>query len=108
VSVCLSVCLLLLLLYLICWDAGTVIPAAMLFAVSQVEPGQKYLIIALITVGLALTEVTYVAGYGIVLMDVAPNFMGVLQGINNSLGLSPGFIMPMVIAALTPNVTHCH
>jgi len=85
--------------------AGTVIPAAMLFAVSQVEPGQKYLIIALITVGLALTEVTYVAGYGIVLMDVAPNFMGVLQGINNSLGLSPGFIMPMVIAALTPNAS---
>jgi len=77
----------------------------MLFAVSQVEPGQKYLIIALITVGLALTEVTYVAGYGIVLMDVAPNFMGVLQGINNSLGLSPGFIMPMVIAALTPNAS---
>jgi len=84
---------------------GTVIPAAMMFTVSQLGPDQKYLIIAFITIGLSLSEATFVAGFGNVLMDVAPNYMGILQGINNTLGLTPGFIMPLVIAALTPNGT---
>ena len=83
---------------------GTVIPAAMMFTVSQLGPDQKYLIIAFITIGLSLSEATFVAGFGNVLMDVAPNYMGILLGINNTLGLTSGFIMPLVIAALTPNV----
>ena len=77
----------------------------MLFAVSQVDSDRKYLIIALITVALSLSEVTNVAGFGSILMEIAPNYMGILQGINNSLGLAPGFIMPVVISALTPDVT---
>ena len=77
----------------------------MMFGVSQMGPDEKYWIIALITIAISASEVTYVAGFGICLMDVAPNYMGILQGINNTLGLSPGFIMPLVIAALTPNVT---
>ena len=84
---------------------GTVIPAAMMFTVSQLGPDQKYLLITFITIGLSLAEITYVAGFGIILMDVAPNYFGTLKGINNTLGLTPGFIMPLVIGALTSNVT---
>jgi len=73
---------------------GTVIPAAMLFAVSQVDSDRKYLIIALITVALSLPEVTNVAGFGSILMEIAPNYMGILQGINNSLGLAPDSSCP--------------
>ncbi len=36
-------------------------------------------------------------------MDMAPDYVGVLQGINNTIGLTPGFMMPVIIAALTPN-----
>lgn len=76
----------------------------MMFSVSQMGPDQKYLIIAFITIGLSLSEVANTGGFKLVLMDVAPDYTGILQGISNSIGLTPGFIMPVVIAALTPDV----
>jgi len=82
---------------------GTVTAAAAMFGVSQMGADQKYLIVALIAIGMSLAEVANVGGFKIVLMDVAPSFMGILQGINNSIGLTPGFIMPVVITVLTPN-----
>ena len=85
--------------------SGTVTAAAAMFGVSQMGADQKYLIVALIAIGMSLAEVANVGGFKIVLMDVAPSFMGILQGINNSIGLTPGFIMPVVITVLTPNVT---
>ena len=80
----------------------------MMFAVIAVHPGQKYLIIGLITVGVSLTESALMGGFNYALMDIAPEFVGILQGINNTIGLSTGFIVPMIVSILTPNVIFFH
>ena len=86
-------------------DKGTVIPAITMFIVSQLDPQQKYLIIALIALGFGCLEVALMGGFSFVLVDIAPQYIGVLQGISKTIGLAPGFIMPMVMAALTTNVS---
>ena len=75
-----------------------------MFAVSQVSSDQKYVIIGLITIGYALYEVAWMGGFCFSLLDIAPDYVGILQGMNNTIGLMPGFMMPVVIASLTPNV----
>lgn len=85
--------------------SGTLGPAAMMFAVVKIETDHKYLIIALITIGVSLTEATLMGGFSYALIDIAPEFVGILQGINNTIGLTTGFIVPVVVSALTPNVT---
>lgn len=75
-----------------------------MFAVSQVPSDNKYTIIALITLGYSLYEVAWMGGFCFSALDMAPDYVGILQGMNNTIGLMPGFIMPVVIAQLTPNV----
>ena len=79
-------------------------PAAMCFAVFNMNSDHKYLIISLITIGVSLTEVTMMGGFYYALMDVAPEYSGILQGIKNTVGLSTGFIVPMIVSFLTPTV----
>jgi len=83
---------------------GTLGPAAMMFAVFNMNSDHKYLIISLITIGVSLTEVTMMGGFYYALMDVAPEYSGILQGIKNTVGLSTGFIVPMIVSFLTPTV----
>lgn len=77
----------------------------MMFAASQLNPDQKYAIIGLITIGYSLHEVSVMGGYYFAVMDIAPAFVGVIQGINKTVSLAPGFIMPVIISALTPDVS---
>jgi len=84
---------------------GTLGPAAMMFAVFNMNSDHKYLIISLITIGVSLTEVTMMGGFYYALMDVAPEYSGILQGIKNTVGLSTGFIVPMIVSFLTPTET---
>ena len=77
----------------------------MMFGVSQTGPDRTHLILPFIITGVSFAEATHIAGFGIVLLDIAPNHMGILEGINNTIGLTPGIIVPLVIAALTPKVT---
>jgi hypothetical protein len=83
---------------------GTLFPAILMFTVSQLSPDQKYIIIGLITIGYALCEVTWMGGFSFAFMDMAPDYVGIIQGINNTIGLMPGFIVPVVISNLTPGV----
>lgn len=76
----------------------------MMFTVSQLPPEQKYVIISLISIGYALYEVAWMGGFCFSMLDMAPDYVGILQGINNTIGLMPGFIMPVVISTLTPEV----
>ncbi len=86
---------------------GTIIPAVLMFTISQIlSADSKYLIIILITIGYALNEVAWMGGFYFDMMDIAPDFVGILQGINKTIGLAPGFIIPMVISALTPDVLY--
>lgn len=75
-----------------------------MFTVSQLPPEQKYVIIGLISIGYALYEVAWMGGFSFSLLDMAPDYVGILQGLNNTIGLMPGFIMPVVISQLTPEV----
>lgn len=75
-----------------------------MFIVSQLPPEEKYAIISLITIGFAFHEVTFVGGFSLCMIDLAPDFVGILQGINNTIGLMPGFVVPSVVAAMTANV----
>lgn len=52
---------------------------------------------------LVLTIVVQGAGYSLCVlpMNIAPNFSGTISGIGNTLGVTPGFLGPMVVAALT-------
>jgi ACS family sodium-dependent inorganic phosphate cotransporter/ACS family sodium-dependent inorganic phosphate cotransporter-like MFS transporter 1/2/3/4 len=75
-----------------------------MFISSQLTQEHKYYIISLITVGYSLTEFAVMGGYNFAMMDIAPDYLGVLQGINKTISLAPGFIIPMIISALTPNV----
>ena len=83
---------------------GTFIPAALLFVVSQLHFEQKYAIIGVITIGYSMAEIAGMGGFRYALFDAAPQYIGVLQGLTNSIGLAPGFVMPVIIAALTTNV----
>ena len=76
-----------------------------MFTISQLNPETdgKYLIMALITVGFAIDEVAVMGGHSFCLLDMAPDFVGILQGINNTISFSQGFI-PIVVAALTTEV----
>ncbi|XP_046436871.1 sialin-like [Daphnia pulex] len=82
---------------------GTLTPGALMFISSQLTQEHKYYIISLITVGYSLTEFAVMGGYNFAMMDIAPDYLGVLQGINKTISLAPGFIIPMIISALTPN-----
>jgi hypothetical protein len=78
--------------------------SALMFTVSQLPPDQKYVIIGLITIGFAFHEVAWMGGFSFAFMDMAPDYVGIIQGINNTIGLMPGFIIPVVISNLTPEV----
>lgn len=88
-------------------SVGTIIPAAFMFVVSQLDPSThgKYLIMALITIGYAIDEVAVMGGFSFCLLDIAPDFVGTLQGINGTIGFTAGFIIPMIVAVLTPDVS---
>ncbi len=45
-----------------------------------------------------------IGGYTFAFLDMAPDFVGSLQGINFTIGASAGLVIPIVIGALTPNV----
>ena len=83
---------------------GTLAPGVLIFVASQLTSEHKYFTISLVTIGYSLTEFAVMGGYFYAMMDLAPEFVGILQGINKTVGLAPGFITPLVIAALTPHV----
>ncbi len=77
-----------------------------MFVASQLTPEHKYLIISLVTIGYSLTEFAVMGGYCYTMMDLAPDFVGILQGMNKTVGLAPGFITPLIIAVLAPHVSN--
>ncbi len=89
------------------------------------SPQHKYWIIGLITVVYSLTEIGWLAGYFFSLMDMAPSmnclrhfffyhdfmyvrlyagFIGILGGIIGTGALLTGFVTPVILSVLTPNV----
>ncbi|XP_045027408.1 sialin-like [Daphnia magna] len=82
---------------------GTLMPGALMFVSSQLSSEYKYFIISLITISYSLTEFAVMGGFGYAMIDLAPDYIGILQGINKTISLAPGFITPLIVSALTPH-----
>jgi hypothetical protein len=47
----------------------------------------------------------YGSGFVVNYVDIAPRYSAVLFGISNTFATLPGFLAPVTVAALTPNVS---
>ena len=104
---------------------GTILPAIILFSVSQLDPAQnKYLVIALLTLANAISEgiiilnlntildsntnilkVAISGGFMYCLLDLAPDFVGILYGLCVTAISAGGFLVPLAVAAIVQNVS---
>ena len=81
------------------------LPAISILMVGQLTFEYRYVAIFLLAVNQAGCEIAIMGGFLLSNIDLAPQFSGVLQGISNTVGTVPGFIVPTVIAYLTPQVS---
>ena len=49
-----------------------------------------------------------VAGFNINLLDIAPQYAGILMGISNTVATIPGFVGPQVAKFIAKEVRHVH
>jgi len=106
---------------------GTILPAIILFSVSQLDPAQnKYLVIALLTLANATSEGIIIlnlnillvniicpkfikaaisGGFVYCLLDLAPDFVGILYGLCVTALSAGGFLVPLAVSAIVQNVS---
>ena len=63
------------------------------------------LTIVILTIGVASIGFQYGGGFLLNHVDIAPKYASVLFGLSNTAATIPGFIVPVAISALTPNVS---
>ncbi|KAL7676387.1 hypothetical protein ACOME3_002641 [Neoechinorhynchus agilis] len=80
---------------------GSIIPAICLFALGFVNCQNKFLAVALLTIGQGLYGVAWGAGFMVNANDLAPPIAGIVFGISNTLATIPGIIVPHVAGFLT-------
>lgn len=62
---------------------------------------------ALLTCGVAISGCNY-SGYMVNMVDFAPKYAGTMMGIANGLASCTGFLAPLTVSKLTPNVSYTH
>lgn len=62
------------------------------------------LAVAFLTIGVGITGLN-ASGYAVNILDIAPQYAGVIMGVTNVFGASPGFISPQIVGIVTPNKT---
>lgn len=60
------------------------------------------LAVAFLTIGVGITGLN-ASGYAVNILDIAPQYAGVIMGVTNVFGASPGFISPQIVGIITPN-----
>jgi len=60
--------------------------------------------VAFLTIGVGITGLN-ASGYAVNILDIAPQYAGVIMGVTNVFGASPGFISPQIVGIVTPNKT---
>ena len=60
------------------------------------------LAVAFLTIGVGITGLN-ASGYAVNILDIAPQYAGVIMGVTNVFGASPGFISPQIVGIVTPN-----
>lgn len=58
--------------------------------------------VAFLTIGVGITGLN-ASGYAVNILDIAPQYAGVIMGVTNVFGSAPGFISPQIVGILTPN-----
>lgn len=64
---------------------------------------QKYLAVAFVALAQGLSGFQY-GGVIVNHVDIAPRYAGTLYGISNTFATAPGFVAPIIVAALTSEV----
>lgn len=67
---------------------------------------QRIEAVFLLAAGMAVAELAYTGGYGFTLLQLVPRLAGTLSGTANALANSSGIICPLIVAMVTPNVSH--
>ena len=83
---------------------GLGIPAIMFCLMTFAESNAAKIFI--LTIAGSANHFTTTGGYFLSHSDVAGSFGGILFGICNTIGMFSGFINPLIIAALAPNVSN--
>ena len=84
--------------------AGFLLPALSVLAVGQLSYEHRYVAVLLLAVSQAAGELAIMGGFLLSNMDLAPQYTGVLQGLASTVGTVPGFVSPVVMSYLTPQV----
>jgi len=77
---------------------------ASLFILITGYAGTPALAVAFLTIGVGITGLN-ASGYAVNILDIAPQYAGVIMGVTNVFGASPGFISPQIVGIVTPNKT---
>ncbi|XP_065566503.1 uncharacterized transporter slc-17.2-like isoform X2 [Artemia franciscana] len=84
---------------------GTLVPALMMFCIGLFDCESRGSILILLSISTAMSELAFVGGYHYSVLDVAPDYAGVVTGVSNTIATSSGFVSPALVALLTPNGT---
>jgi len=80
---------------------------ASLFILITGYAGTPALAVAFLTIGVGITGLN-ASGYAVNILDIAPQYAGVIMGVTNVFGASPGFISPQIVGIVTPNKVSYH
>ena len=64
----------------------------------------KAVSVTLITLEIGISSAVSSAGYFPNMMDLSPNYAGILMGVSNTIGTLPGMIAPLVAGAIVHKV----
>ena len=81
-----------------------VVSGGLLIGVSFTDCNTSTTAVILLTLGVALTGFQYGGGLYMNAGDIAPKYAGIIYGISNTFASLPGFLAPMAIGYLTPEV----
>ena len=78
--------------------------AASLLGVGFITEEHRYIAVGLLAISglfVGLTQAGYIANF----VDIGPRFCGIMYGIGNCLATVPGFVTPLMVAAMTQDKT---
>ena len=84
---------------------GLLVPALSCLALGFVDCHTTVWAIVILVIGVSGMGFQYGGGFVLNHVDIAPKYAALLFGMSNTVATIPGFVAPIVIGALTPNVS---
>ena len=85
---------------------GFIAPCVCLYAIRLLEDDDVTGYLAMFTTSMGIHEIAICGGFYFSHPDIAGPFAGSVFGITNTMAQIPGFVNPLLVAYLTPNVSH--